>query len=174
MDRVVLIIALAVVIIPAVIFDIRSRRIPNLLSLAGIILGFGLNVFFHGLSGAADAGLGLLWAFGISLPFWLMGWAGAGDVKLVSAVGAIVGASLVLPVLAAIAIAGGAVALVYVIALRLQREPLYIIMASSIFSEKPDGEPEKVDDAVVQLARKGIPYAIPVAIGSLTAIVYLS
>ena len=174
MDRVVVFFALVLIVIPAVIFDIRSRRIPNLLSLAGIILGFGLNVYLKGLNGAEDAGVGLLSAFCISVPFWLPGWAGAGDVKLVSAVGAIVGKTLVLPVLASIAIAGGAVALVYVISLRIQQEPLYIIMASSIFSAKPGRESEKVDDAVGSVVRKGIPYAIPVAIGSLTAIVYLS
>lgn len=174
MDRVVLVFTLILIIIPAVIFDIRSRRIPNLLPLAGIILGFGVNVYFKGLSGAADAGIGLLLAFGISVPFWFPGWAGAGDVKLVTAVGAVVGKTLVLPVLAGIAIAGGAVALVYVIALKIQQEPLYVIMASSIFSAKPDGASEKVDDAVGPVVRKGIPYAIPVAIGSLAAIVYLS
>jgi len=174
MDNVIFIFPLAMIVVPAAIIDIRSRRIPNLLSLAGIIIGFGINAFFAGFSGAADAGIGLFLAFAISFPLWLIGWVGAGDVKLVSAVGAIVGMTLVLPVLAGVAIAGGVFALMYVIALRLQREPLYVIMMSAIYSRKSESENAESDQDSVSTMTNGIPYAIPVAIGSLSAIVYLS
>lgn len=185
MDKVIFIFSLALVVVPAAIIDIRSRRIPNLLTLAGIIIGFGINIFLTGFSGSAEAGIGLLMAFGISLPLWLMGWVGAGDVKLVSAVGAIVGMALVLPVLAGVAIAGGVFALMYVIFMRLQHEPLYVIMMSAIFSGKSEEggqltaglngiQMDGVPLNGVPRARRGIPYAIPVAIGSLSAIVYLS
>lgn len=174
MDKVALIFSLALVVMPAAIIDIRSRRIPNWLSLAGIIVGFCLNVFLSGFPGAAEAGIGLLLAFGVSLPLWLMGWVGAGDVKLVTAVGAIVGMTLVFPVMAGVAIAGGAAALMYAVSLYLQREPLYVIMMSSFFSGKSADKQLMSDhDPVIEM-KKGIPYAIPVAIGSLSAIVYLS
>lgn len=165
---------LAIVVVPAAIVDVRSRRIPNLLSLAGILLGFALNVYFSGLDGVLAAAAGMLLAFAIGFPLWLAGWLGAGDVKLVAAVGAIVGMTLVLPVLAGIAMTGGALAVLHLLAQRLQKEPAYVYAMSIFFSGKkaeglPVGEME-----MAQPKKIGMPYAVPVAIGSLATIVYLS
>ena len=169
---------LAVIVLPAAWIDFRQRRIPNELCLAGILLGVMYHLLTVGVSGAGLSLLSFLLAFAAGFPLWLLGWMGAGDVKLVAAVGAIVGMKLVLPVLAGIAIAGGAVALVYLVALRLQDEPLYVIVASAISSPK-SGEVstknahESTDESAA-VKKKGIPYAIPVALGSLAAIVYVS
>lgn len=167
---------LAVIVLPAAWIDFRQRRIPNELCLAGILLGVMYHLLTAGLSGAGFSLLSFLLAFAAGFPLWLLGWMGAGDVKLVAAVGAIVGMKLVLPVLAGVAIAGGAVALVYLVALRLQDEPLYVIVASSLASPKAgDQQPQKNMEGVpVPVKKKGIPYAIPVALGSLAAIVYMS
>lgn len=169
---------LAVIVLPAAWIDFRQRRIPNELCLAGILLGVMYHLLTAGVSGAGFSLLSFLLAFAAGFPLWLLGWMGAGDVKLVAAVGAIVGMKLVLPVLAGIAIAGGAVALVYLVALRLQDEPLYVIVASAISSPK-SGEVSTQNghgstDVPAAVKRKGIPYAIPVALGSLAAIVYVS
>lgn len=173
MDKVVLLVALSSVLLPAALIDVRSRRIPNLLSLAGIVLGLVLNLFFFGLSGAVTAGAGLLLAFAISLPLWLLGWAGAGDVKLVSAVGAMVGVGLVFPVLAGIALAGGGVSLLYLLAVRMERKPFFASLRPTVLAGKvgpalrvspQEGGPER---------RKGVPYALPVALGALAVVVYM-
>ncbi|MDO8268529.1 MAG: prepilin peptidase [Moraxellaceae bacterium] len=169
---------LAVIVLPAAWIDFRQRRIPNELCLAGILLGVMYHLLTAGVSGAGFSLLSFLLAFAAGFPLWLLGWMGAGDVKLVAAVGAIVGMKLVLPVLAGVAIAGGAVALVYLVALRLQDEPLYVIVASSLASPKTgDQQSQKTVDDVpgsLSVKKKGIPYAIPVALGSLAAIVYVS
>lgn len=169
---------LAVIVLPAAWIDFRQRRIPNELCLAGILLGVMYHLLTAGLSGAGFSLLSFLLAFAAGFPLWLLGWMGAGDVKLVAAVGAIVGMKLLLPVLAGVAIAGGAVALVYLVVLRLQDEPLYVIVASSLASPKNgDLQPQAAIDGVpepVAMKKKGIPYAIPVALGSLAAIVYVS
>ena len=101
---------LAALLLVATVIDIRERRIPNALTLAGCVAGLAVNAAAGGMGGFLDAGIALLIAFGITLPFWLLGWMGAGDVKLVSAVGAFVGRGLVLETLLAIAIAGGILA----------------------------------------------------------------
>lgn len=165
---------LAVVVVPAAVVDLRSRRIPNLLSLAGILLGMALNVYLSGFEGVLTASAGMLLAFAIGFPLWLAGWLGAGDVKLVAAVGAIVGLALVLPVLAGIAIAGGVLAALHLLALRLQKEPVYVYAVSLIFSGRKS-ESLPVGEAALAIPKKtGMPYAVPVAIGSLATIVYLS
>jgi prepilin peptidase CpaA len=75
----------------AAIWDLRTRRIPNWLVLAGLIAGFGLNGFLYGLAGLATAGLGMLVGFGVYFVLYLLHAMGAGDVKFMAAVGSLVG-----------------------------------------------------------------------------------
>lgn len=165
-----LIVLTAAVVLPAAVVDLLHRRIPNELCLAGILLGISFNIVNDGLAGSVSSLAGLAIAFSFGFPLWLMGWFGAGDAKLASAVGAIVGLDLVFPVMAGIAIAGGAVALLYLLAMRALREPLGAIIASAVF---PGVKKESSSGVVSDLSMKGIPYAIPVAFGSLAAIVYM-
>ncbi len=96
--------ALAVVIVGATvaaIVDLRTRRIPNLLSGGLAALGLllaGLQMTGTGLAAAAG---GLLVGLLLMLPGHLLGRTGAGDVKLLAALGTLLGPS------------GAAVAFVY-------------------------------------------------------------
>lgn len=71
--------------------DWRSRRIPNWLTVSGLLLGVVVNTVLGGWSGLKTsllgAGLGLL----ALLPFVIVRALGAGDWKLAGALGAIVG-----------------------------------------------------------------------------------
>lgn len=71
--------------------DLRSRRIPNWLTLPAFAVGVALNTVAGGWTGLnlslLGAGLGLL----LLLPFVLLRALGAGDWKLAGAVGAFVG-----------------------------------------------------------------------------------
>src|SRR2546428_8401134 len=71
--------------------DLRTRRIPNSITVTGAAAGLLLQAFYHVVSGAvqslAGAGLGLA----IFLVFYVAGGMGAGDVKLFGAVGAFAG-----------------------------------------------------------------------------------
>ncbi|MEG2725548.1 MAG: A24 family peptidase, partial [Kiritimatiellia bacterium] len=75
--------------------EIRWRQIPNWLTIAG--MGFGLgSAFIEGDgSGLLSASIGLAVGGGIFLPFCLMGVLGGGDMKLMAAVGAMVGWPLI-------------------------------------------------------------------------------
>lgn len=96
-------------------YDIARRRIPNWLVLAGLVAGLGLG-FFAAPGGAwlglGKALLGALTGFAIMLPLYLLRAMGAGDVKLMAALGAFLGP---LPVLGAVLLsfaAGGVLSLV--------------------------------------------------------------
>ncbi|MDI6869855.1 MAG: A24 family peptidase [Bacillota bacterium] len=98
---------LAVILMGAVVSDVRSRRIPNLLTFPGLALGLllwtaeaGWDGLLEGLAGAAT-GAALLF-----LPFAL-GGLGAGDVKLMAVVGAFGGVTLVIQAFFTAALAGG-------------------------------------------------------------------
>lgn len=166
--------ATAAIAIPAAVTDVRSHRIPNEICLAGALFGVAFNVINSGIIGLGNSLAGLSIAFSLGFPLWLMGWFGAGDAKLVSAVGAIVGIHLVLPVMAGIAIAGGFFALLYVIALRARSEPLGALIATVVSPfDKRDSSMLETHMEKEKLTLKGIPYAVPVAFGSLAAIVYM-
>ena len=90
--------------------EIRERRIPNWLTLGGIALGLGAGLIEGDLEGLKDATLGLAIAGGLFLPFCLLGVVGGGDMKLMAAVGAIVGWPMVLRVVTNTCIAGGLIA----------------------------------------------------------------
>ena len=90
--------------------EIKERRIPNWLTLGAIALGLGAAIIEGGLAGLTDSALGLAIAGGLFLPFCLLGVVGGGDMKLMAAVGAIVGWPMVLRVLCDTCIAGGLIA----------------------------------------------------------------
>src|SRR6478752_9414283 len=89
----------------------RTRRIPNLATLA--VAGAGLGLSVAGASGhsalAALAGLGI--GFLLMLPGFLFGATGAGDVKLFAAMGTLVGPSQILRGFFFTVIAGGVLAI---------------------------------------------------------------
>jgi prepilin peptidase CpaA len=72
-------------------WDLKSRRIPNYLTLGGALAGLGFQLGFHGFPGLLDglAGLGL--GFVLLLIPYLLGGMGAGDVKACAALGAWLG-----------------------------------------------------------------------------------
>src|SRR4051812_45965159 len=82
---------LGILILAAAGYDIRYRRIPNWLVLAGIVIGFAWNLYSSGWSGLGHAAAGLGLGFALYFPLYLLRARGAGDVKLLAAVGAIVG-----------------------------------------------------------------------------------
>ena len=103
-------IALAALVIVAAVYDIRFRRIPNWLVITGFCLGLALNVFPVRLEGLTLTLLGAGLAFAIYLPFFALRAMGAGDVKLMIAIGAFVGARNWLILFLITAILGGILA----------------------------------------------------------------
>lgn len=104
---------LAAMVITAGAFDIRFRRIPNWLTVTGVLLGLALNAFlFEGLPGLRLAAEGLGLALVIYLPLYMVRGMGAGDVKLMAAVGALVGPWNWLGIFVITALVGGVIALV--------------------------------------------------------------
>ena len=104
--QVVLILGLAA----AVVTDVRTRRIPNWLTAAITGAGFGI-AFGGGAVTPAQAALGLLTGLLLMLPGHVIGATGAGDVKLMAAIGVLVGPGLVLKAFLYTAVAGGIFAL---------------------------------------------------------------
>jgi len=73
----------------AALTDVRTRTIPNWISVSLALFGLGWNAWQAGLPGLAAASLGCLAGFGIFLVFYLLGAMGGGDIKLMAALGAV-------------------------------------------------------------------------------------
>lgn len=96
----------------AAFWDLRERRIPNWLIIAGLGAGFAFNLFLHPLlPGLLFSLKGLGLALLIYAPLYLMRAMGAGDVKLMGAIGSIVGAADWFGIFLCTAILGGVAAL---------------------------------------------------------------
>ena len=102
---------LAALVLVAAIYDIRFRRIPNWLVLTGFCLGVAFNTYFLRVDGLILSLLGAALAFAVYLPFFALRAMGAGDVKLMIAVGAFVGAKNWLILFLMTAILGGILAI---------------------------------------------------------------
>ena len=109
-------ILLLLIAVPAAVYDIRSRRIPNLLVLIGLILGFGLNTFLYETAGLKRAALGMGLALLVYMPLYLIRAMGAGDAKLMAALGSIVGPQNWFGLFLLTAALGGLVGVVYLLA----------------------------------------------------------
>jgi prepilin peptidase CpaA len=96
----------------AVWFDYRERRIPNRLVFTGMIAGLVTGMISGGVKGLAWSALGMLAGIGILLVPFAMGGIGAGDVKLLGAIGAILGARGALFSMLYGAIAGGLISVI--------------------------------------------------------------
>ncbi len=100
-------------------FDVKERRIPNWLILLGLILAFGLN----GSRGLADFYYSLIGFFlGVGVFFipFAIGWMGAGDVKYVGVIGALLGPGLLPRIIWYSVVAAGLMALIVFVIVRLR------------------------------------------------------
>ena len=158
---------LGILLLVAVYTDFRWGKIRNWTTLPAVVLGLGLNAAFHGWPGLTLAGEGLGLAIGIALVFSVFGKVvGAGDMKLLMAVGAIVGPKILIWALVYGVLTGGVAALgVALVQGRLGRElrMLYSSLASRAAAVSP------LDYTTSQSAR--LPYAIPLAAGVVMSIV---
>ena len=105
------IIFLTIVLITAAIIDLRVRRIPNILTFPSM----GVALIYHfttgGLYGLYASVIGLILGAAIFIIPYMMGGMGAGDAKLMGAVGAILGPKMLIVSSVFVAIIGGIYAL---------------------------------------------------------------
>ncbi|AIQ34237.1 MULTISPECIES: A24 family peptidase [Paenibacillus] len=72
----------------AFITDIKSMRIPNWITVSGLLAGLLAQVLMNGWDGLLKAGVGAVAGFSVLLIMHLIGAVGAGDVKLFAGIGA--------------------------------------------------------------------------------------
>lgn len=95
--------------------DLKERKIPNKITFSGILIGILINLLTGGWSGLLQAVLGLFAGLAIFfIPFAMSGM-GAGDVKLMGAIGALMGWQFSLMTAVYSALVGGVMVLGYLL-----------------------------------------------------------
>ena len=102
----------------AAVIDLRTRRIPNILTATLAAIGIGLAAAGFGRVGLGASLLGCLLGLAFMMPGHIFGATGAGDVKLLAAAGALLGPTDTIYAFLYTAMAGGALALVVAVARR--------------------------------------------------------
>jgi prepilin peptidase CpaA len=145
-------------------FDVRTRRIPNQLTFPAAALGMAAATAAHGGPGALSSAVGLLVGMMLFFPMFALRGLGAGDVKLMGALGAWVGATTVLGVAFYTTLAGGVLALALIVKHRYGGQAvrnLWLLLTHwRVSGLRPL-------DALTLETAKGpkLPYALPIAVG---------
>lgn len=106
---------LVIILTIALATDLKWRKIYNWTVLPGMLFGLFYHGYTAGVSGVISSGQGLLLGMALLFIPFALGGMGAGDVKLLGAVGALTGVSFVWQAFLFIAIAGGILSLAQLI-----------------------------------------------------------
>jgi prepilin peptidase CpaA len=151
------------------VYDIRSSRIPNVLTASSIAVGLLLHLALGGWSQFAFAILAGLIGGGLFLLFFLLGGMGAGDVKLMAAVGCLAGLGSLSRVLIATVVVGGALAALLALYRGSLRQTITNVAALAVHYQ--ENGLSRHDDLNLQNALTlRMPYAVPIAIGCMAAL----
>ena len=99
------------IVIAACVFDVATSRIPNALTFSTAALALAFHALAPGGLGVTFALLGLLVGLAVFFPLFALGAMGAGDVKLMAAIGAWLGWKAIIFVALYGSLAGGVLAL---------------------------------------------------------------
>ena len=146
--------------------DWRTRRIPNWLTVPSLFIGILLHSWMAGWRGALFAVEGASVGLVLLLPLVLMRALGAGDWKLMGALGAFVGPWMLLFVLVASVLVSGLMAVVLMVQRRRVRSTLrnLVVLVQGFFSFGLRGNPDISLDNPVSLK---LPFGVAAATGTL-------
>ena len=96
-------------------FDLKERKIPNKITFMGILIGILFNIITAGWLGLLQSILGMFAGLAIFFIPFVMGGMGAGDVKLMGAIGALMGWQFSVMTALYSAIVGGIMVLIHLL-----------------------------------------------------------
>lgn len=138
--------------IAAMVTDLRSRRIPNWLTVSAFVVGVVFHTVVTGWHGTLFALGGFAVGFGVLFVLWSIGGGGGGDVKLMGALGAWLGAKLTVAV--------------FLLSAFMAFFCLLAVMGWGLLNRQPATAGASANGGSEALFRKTIPYAIPAGLSA--------
>jgi prepilin peptidase CpaA len=156
----------------ASITDLFYKKIPNWLTYSSLICGIFFQLFFRGFDGFFISLQGIGTGFALTFVIYLAGGLGAGDVKLMSALGAFLGPKEILLVFISSSLLSGVYALILLTihgfildTIKRYFKMLKILALTLQLIYIPPPSPEK---------RLGLRFGIMIALGTLLAKFYIN
>lgn len=160
-------VALCATALAAALHDVRTRRIPNGIALAGVLVALALRLA-AGPGAALEGLLGALLGLTVGIALFALGVFGGGDGKFLMAVGAFLGPRQLLGGLLVIALVGGVLALFEatrrgVLGAALKRTGWTLLHLGTLgrLGWRPTARPEAAAEAI------SVPYGVAIAAGAL-------
>lgn len=144
--------------------DVKNRRIPNVLTGPAFLLGLTLHLAIDGWHGLWTSFLAGLLCGVVFLVFYLAGGMGAGDVKLIAAVGCIAGLPNIAYLLVLTALCGGAMAVVLAMIRGRLKETLFNVGALAGHHSRKGLQPHP-ELNVLNASTLRLPYGLAIAAG---------
>jgi len=164
---------LAAALLGAVAFDLRSRRIPNRLVLAGVGLALVLHAVATATGSAPLAGrawwapfAGLATGLAVLMPLYLLRATGAGDVKLMAMVGTFIGAPATLGAALCTFVAGGLLSLAFMFGRGVAAQSLANVRFLLTDWMVRAGSAQGLGLAPLQGTAARLPYGVAIALGT--------
>ena len=160
---------LVIVLLISLITDLKSRKILNILTLPAVLFAFSYYLYTAGFEGLLLSGKGFLVGLCLLIIPYLLGGMGAGDVKLMAAIGALMGTNFVFYSFIYTALIGGIIGLFIIIKtngfMNTIKSFVYNVLffRSSLGSLLIDGNKE---------SRIAFPYGVAIALGTFCSLLW--
>ncbi len=159
--------ALCTALFVAAVYDFFTMKIPNAITFSTAITGVAFHAFSNGFDGFLFAVCGLIAGIGMLLIPYMRSGMGAGDVKLLGAVGSFLGAKATLGAFIFIAIAGGIYALTLIFYHRNAFQGFFSGKLQAVYSMILLKE-YVPDRTITSTQRPRLRYGIAIALGTVT------
>jgi prepilin peptidase CpaA len=147
--------------------DVRANKIPNIMTMPFAVLAVAFHAFNEGFDGFLFSIAGMVTGIGLLIIFYIMGGMGAGDVKLMGAVGSFLGAKATFEAFILSAFAGGLYSLVLILIRRnvfkgFFSEKLQILLSMVLLRQYVPIQTECSEQ------KPRLKYALAIAFGTIT------
>lgn len=165
----IFLVAVGAFTLTAAVMDTWTRRLPNWLTVPTFFVAILYHLIANGLGGLGTAFGGFAVGFGILFVLWLTGGGGGGDVKLMGALGAWLGAATtfyVFVVSAVLAICGGVLVLIGTTLSGGIGEMKRRFLRPTPVKDRRDRPLSEDELTNRRVQRRLIPFGLPVAVGT--------
>lgn len=162
---------LIVVLIVSLTTDIKARKILNAVTLPTILFSFIFHAISMGFEGFLFSGKGFLVGLGLLLLPYVLGGMGAGDVKLMAAIGALMGTSFVFYSFIYTALIGGIIALALIVKKRGILNPIKSFFFNVTFYRSNLGS-MLITDKEEKQSSISFPYGVAIVLGTVCNLIW--
>jgi prepilin peptidase CpaA len=162
-------IILVIILLICIITDIKYRKILNIVTLPAILFGIVFSLITSGLAGFLFSGKGFIVGLSLLLIPYLLGGMGAGDVKLMAAIGAMMGTSFVFYSFIYTALIGGIIGLIIIFKTNGFKNTIKSFLFNVVFLRSSLGSIILSNDKKSSIS---FPYGIAIVLGTLCTLIW--